>query len=63
MLTLINDIDYEEGLEKIRYDLAKNPNKTIVTDFAELFCIAKKSNTFKHIFIQINGSDVIEYDL
>ncbi|MFB6467875.1 class I SAM-dependent methyltransferase [Cytobacillus sp. Hz8] len=42
VLTLINDRDYEEGLERIRYDLKINENKTILNDFAEMFCIAKK---------------------
>ena len=42
VLTLINDKDYEEGLERMRYDLKTNPDKTIVNDFAEMFCIAKK---------------------
>lgn len=42
ILNLINDKDYEAGLERIHYDVTKNPDKTIVNDFAELFCIAKK---------------------
>lgn len=42
VLTLINDKDYEEGLERMRYDLKNNPAKTIVNDFAEMFYIAKK---------------------
>lgn len=42
VLTLINDRDYEEGLERMKYDLSMNPNKTIVNDFAEMFCIARK---------------------
>ncbi|AND41469.1 class I SAM-dependent methyltransferase [Cytobacillus oceanisediminis] len=42
VLTLINDKDYEEGLEKMKYDLKTNLDKTIVNDFAEMFCIAKK---------------------
>ncbi|OEH94444.1 class I SAM-dependent methyltransferase [Bacillus solimangrovi] len=42
ILTLISDTDYEEGLEKMKYDLKNNPNKTIVNDFAEIFCVAKK---------------------
>lgn len=42
VLTLIKDKDYEEGLERIIYDLKGNPNKTMVTDFAEIFCFAKK---------------------
>lgn len=42
VLTLINDKDYEEGLERMKYDVKTNPDKTIVNDFAEMFCIAKK---------------------
>ena len=42
VLTLINDKNYQDGLERMQYDLDKNPNKTIVNDFAEMFCIAKK---------------------
>jgi len=42
VLTLINDKDYEEGLERMRYDVKTNPDKTIVNDFAEMFCISKK---------------------
>ncbi|MDX5475032.1 MAG: class I SAM-dependent methyltransferase [Bacillaceae bacterium] len=42
VLTLINDKDYEEGLERMRYDVKTNPDKTIVNDFAEMFCIARK---------------------
>ncbi|WP_242224886.1 class I SAM-dependent methyltransferase [Bacillus cereus group sp. BfR-BA-01380] len=42
ILTLIEDNEYQEGLEKMRYDVKNNPDKTIVNDFAEMFCIAKK---------------------
>jgi ubiquinone/menaquinone biosynthesis C-methylase UbiE len=42
ILTLIDDQDYQEGLEKMRYDVKNNPDKTIVNDFAELFCISRK---------------------
>lgn len=42
VLTLITDEEYEEGLEKMRYDIKKYPAKAIVNDFAEMFCIAKK---------------------
>ncbi|MFD1387320.1 hypothetical protein ACFQ4Z_10910 [Oceanobacillus oncorhynchi subsp. oncorhynchi] len=42
ILTLIDDQDYQEGLEKMRYDVKRNPEKTIVTDFAEMFCISTK---------------------
>jgi ubiquinone/menaquinone biosynthesis C-methylase UbiE len=43
VLTLINDKDYEEGLERMKYDVKINPDKTIVNDFAEMFFIAKKT--------------------
>ncbi|RCW62585.1 class I SAM-dependent methyltransferase [Saliterribacillus persicus] len=42
VLTLINDKDYEEGLGKMIDDIKTNPDKTIVNDFAEMFCITKK---------------------
>lgn len=42
VLTLIDDADYEEGLDKLRFDVKKNPDKIITNDFAEMFCIAKK---------------------
>jgi len=42
VLTLINDKEYEEGLERMKYDMKMNPDKTIANDFAEMFCIAKK---------------------
>lgn len=43
VLTLIDDKDYEEGLERMKYDVKTNPDKTLVNDFAEMFFIAKKS--------------------
>lgn len=42
ILTLINDKDYLEGVERMKYDVENNPEKTIENDFAEMFCIAKK---------------------
>lgn len=42
VLTLINDEDYEEGLERMKYDVKTNPDKTIASDFAEIFCNAEK---------------------
>ncbi|GKV54615.1 hypothetical protein NCCP2222_05620 [Sporosarcina sp. NCCP-2222] len=42
VLTLIDDKDYEEGLERMKFDLKANPEKTIVNDFAEMFCTATK---------------------
>jgi len=42
VLTLINDDEYQEGLEKMLNDVKKNPDKTIVNEFAELFCLATK---------------------
>ncbi|GAB2565111.1 class I SAM-dependent methyltransferase [Gracilibacillus alcaliphilus] len=42
ILTLISDQDYQEGLEKMRDEVKINPDKTIVNDFAEMFCISRK---------------------
>lgn len=42
VLSLLNDTDYFEGLERMRRDVKTNPDKKVVTDFAELFCIAQK---------------------
>lgn len=42
VLTLIDDKEYEEGLERMRFDVRTNPDKMISNDFAELVCIAKK---------------------
>lgn len=42
ILTLLSDHDYQEGLEKMRYDVKHYPEKTIVNDFAEMFCISTK---------------------
>ncbi|WLR42280.1 class I SAM-dependent methyltransferase [Bacillus carboniphilus] len=41
-LTLIRDEEYQEGVEKMRFDLKNDPNKTIVNDFADMFCLARK---------------------
>ncbi len=42
MLTLINDSEYYEGLERMRHDVKMNQDLNIVNDFAELFCTAEK---------------------
>ncbi len=42
ILTLIDDHDYQEGLEKMRYDVKHDPQTTIVNDFAEIFVVSKK---------------------
>jgi len=42
VLTIINDNDYKDGLERMKYDVENTPDKTIINDFAELFCMAKK---------------------
>ncbi|MGP4042068.1 class I SAM-dependent methyltransferase [Gracilibacillus sp. D59] len=42
VLNLISEEDYKKGLERMRFDIKTNPEKTIVNDFAEMFCIAKK---------------------
>lgn len=44
VLTLIDDREYEEGLERMRYDVRMNPDITVVNDFAELYCIARRNN-------------------
>lgn len=46
-----------EGLEKMRFDLKISPEKTIINDFAEMFCIAKKIRTSEEvlIFLLINS--------
>ena len=44
VLTLVDDKDYEEGLERMKYDVKTNPDKTLVNDFAEMFFIAKKNS-------------------
>jgi hypothetical protein len=41
-LTLIDDGEYLEGLEKMRFEVKKDPQAKITIDFAELFCVAKK---------------------
>ncbi|MFG6149397.1 class I SAM-dependent methyltransferase [Halobacillus sp. B23F22_1] len=43
VLTLIDDKAYERGLNRMRGDVHINPDKKITNDFAEIFCIAKKS--------------------
>ncbi|MDQ0218737.1 GrpB-like predicted nucleotidyltransferase (UPF0157 family) [Peribacillus cavernae] len=41
-LTLISDKNYQTGLGRMRYDISENPDKTIMNDFAELFCVTRK---------------------
>ncbi len=43
ILTLIDDEEYLEGLEKMRFEVNKDPQAKITVDFAELFCVAKKN--------------------
>ncbi|QQK81912.1 methyltransferase domain-containing protein [Salicibibacter cibi] len=42
VLTLINDEDYKQGCERLKYDVKKDRQSTITNDFAEMFCIAMK---------------------
>ncbi|KHE73199.1 class I SAM-dependent methyltransferase [Halobacillus sp. BBL2006] len=42
VLTLISDEQYQEGLERMRRDVMDAPDKTVVNDFAEMRCVAKK---------------------
>nr|WP_289038129.1 class I SAM-dependent methyltransferase [uncultured Allobacillus sp.] len=44
VLTLIDDECYTEGLSRMKADIKRNPEKTIINDFAELFCIAVKTS-------------------
>ncbi len=44
VLTLIDDNEYEEGLERMKQDLKANPDKIIVNDFAELFCLSSRKS-------------------
>ena len=44
ILTLIDDRDYIKGLEKMRSEIQNEPKAKLVCDFAEMFCIAKKTN-------------------
>lgn len=42
VLTLIDDIDYNKGLEKIKSEIHNEPNVKLAYDFVEMFCTAKK---------------------
>jgi ubiquinone/menaquinone biosynthesis C-methylase UbiE len=42
VLTLISDDDYNSGLEMMEYKIKKNPDATVLNDFAEIFVIAAK---------------------
>ncbi len=42
VLTLIDDEDYYEGLEKMKEEVKKNPELEIINDFADFYCVAKK---------------------
>lgn len=42
ILTLLKDSDYEQGLERMKYEVNNNPQATVICDFAEMFCIAEK---------------------
>lgn len=41
-LTLISDEDYDQGLNKMQRELEEDPNKTIISDFALMNCVARK---------------------
>jgi len=41
-LAILDDKEYMRGLELIEYSLKKNPEISIVSDFAEMICIARK---------------------
>ncbi len=42
ILTLIDEKDYLNGLEKMKSDIQNNSEAKVVCDFAEMFCVAKK---------------------
>jgi len=42
ILTLIEDKEYIKGIEKMKSEINKEPEASLVCDFAEMFCIAKK---------------------
>ncbi|MFD2924050.1 class I SAM-dependent methyltransferase [Halobacillus naozhouensis] len=42
VLTLLDDKEYAEGLDRIIYDLNRNSDKEIINDFSELICVAQK---------------------
>lgn len=42
ILTLLDDEEYLKGLQMMQSKIKHDPNTTIVNDFAELICIAKK---------------------
>ena len=41
VLTLIDDIDYNKGLEKIKSEVHNEPKVKLACDFTEMFCTAK----------------------
>ena len=42
ILTIINDEEYQKGIELMEYRIRKDPEAIIVNDFAEIFVIATK---------------------
>lgn len=43
VLTLIDENEYLKGLELLKSEVSSDPNKMIVTDIAEMYCLARKS--------------------
>ena len=43
VLTLIDDEEYNQGLNRMKEDLKKSPDKKVTNDFSELICIARKN--------------------
>ncbi|WP_432407694.1 class I SAM-dependent methyltransferase [Wukongibacter sp. M2B1] len=41
-ITIISDKAYEEGLERMEYNLKKNPNAVIINEYTDIFFIARK---------------------
>ncbi|WP_082232777.1 class I SAM-dependent methyltransferase [Halobacillus massiliensis] len=42
VLTLIADEEYNQGFNRMKYDLKRNPEHKILNDFSEMVCIAEK---------------------
>ncbi|TGB03558.1 class I SAM-dependent methyltransferase [Halobacillus salinus] len=42
VLTLIDDVEYNRGLYRMKQDLEESPERKVTNDFSELICIARK---------------------
>lgn len=43
VLTIIDEEEYDQGLNKMKQDLESNPDKKVTNDFSELVCLAQKN--------------------